>query len=217
MQNKLSQIIFVVILITNCCMINAQVDNEKLSKGLINISLFIINHDFGDQADLEKIDIIYSFALEYFENDYSEALLALTFACLPFQEMPLRLPVINVPINLGLPTIEKELFKKKLKNIPSHFLIHSPKSNFGDKDKVSHFFGNAFIKYNFEYFQFASFMGAFVELFEGTFKIDGAVDERDLYINKFGELFGKLLNENPEILPSRVLSLDALNYIIISR
>ena len=57
----------------------------------------------------------------------------------------------------------------------------------------------------------------FVEIFEGAFKIDGAVDHRDLYINKFGELFGIALKENPKILPSRILSLSALNYIIISR
>ncbi|MBZ0183738.1 MAG: hypothetical protein K8F60_14860 [Melioribacteraceae bacterium] len=192
-------------------------DNDKLANGFTDISLFIIKNDFVEMNDLIVIDTIYSFALSYFNNDHSEALLALTFACLPFSKMPLRFPIFNIPIDLQLPTIQPDLFQKKVDKLPSHFLIDSPKSKFGDKDKISHFFGNAFIKYNFAFFNFASFMGAFVEIFEGAFKIDGAVDHRDLYINKFGELFGIALKENPKILPSRILSLSALNYIIISR
>lgn len=216
MQNKLYKLIFI-FFIFFCGNSFAQVDNDKLANGFTDISLFIIKNDFVEMNDLIVIDTIYSFALSYFNNDHSEALLALTFACLPFSKMPLRFPIFNIPIDLQLPTIQPDLFQKKVDKLPSHFLIDSPKSKFGDKDKISHFFGNAFIKYNFAFFNFASFMGAFVEIFEGAFKIDGAVDHRDLYINKFGELFGIALKENPKILPSRILSLSALNYIIISR
>lgn len=217
MQNKLYKYIFISLVIASTLPVKSQVDNKRLRQGVVDISFYIIQHNFNQTSDLEKIDSIYSFAVEYFDKDYSEALLALTFACLPFQEMPLKLPIFDLPLNLQLPTIQNDLFKKRLDKLPSHFLIESPNGKFGDKDKLSHFFGNAFIKYNFAYVQFASFMGAFVELFEGSFKIAGAVDQRDLYINRFGELFGKSLNENLEMLPSRILSLNALNYLIITR
>lgn len=217
MQNKFYKIIFINLLFLFSITVNGQVDNGKLHRGFIDISLFIIKSDFSGLNDLQKLDSIYNYSIRYFENDYSEALLALTFAALPFQEMPLKIPIFDFPLNLRLPTIQDDLFKEKVEKLPSKLFINSPRNNFGDKDKISHFFGNAFIKYNFGHFQFASFMGAFVELFEGSFKIAGAVDLRDLYVNKLGELFGSALNENPNILPSSVLSLDALNYLIIAR
>ncbi|MCK7528323.1 MAG: hypothetical protein MZV64_67510 [Ignavibacteriales bacterium] len=48
-------------------------------------------------------------------------------------------------------------------------------------------------------------IGYFVEAFEEDFKVQSAVDLRDLDVNEYGRLFGKLLEENKNLLPSQII------------
>jgi hypothetical protein len=188
---------------------SAAQSKPSFKNGVIYLSKFISSDYFislkNNSNDLDLVDTLYLRSVKYYESDYSEAMLALTFACLPYNEMHLKLPIFPVTLTLHLPTVSNPLFDIKTKNLPSQLFFDTPKNNFGDKDKLSHFFGNAFIECNFSFFNLSKFLGIFVERFEETFKVQGAMDKRDLYVNDLGAEFGKGLKGNNRLLPSEIL------------
>jgi len=179
----------------------------SLKKGIAYLSKFISTEYFASlkktSSDLALVDTLYLRAAKFYEGDTSEALLALTFACLPYKEVNIRIPLISVTLQVPLPAVQDPLFSKKTKNLPSRLLPDSPEGEFGDKDKLSHFFGNAFIEYNFPVFNISKFLGIFVEKFEETFYVQGAMDLRDMLVNRMGARFGKELRTVKTLLPSR--------------
>lgn len=199
---KLKIIFFISILTLFTICSNAQ----SLSDAVYYLSGFAASDYFKslkkNNSDLDLVDTLYLRALKYEDNDYSEALLAMAFATLPFNRMPLHVPVFGWRVDLRLPSVDDSLFNKKKANLPSKVYFDSPKTKFGDKDKVAHFFGNAFLSYNISFFNLSKFMGIFVELFESSFEVGGGLDNRDLITNHLGELFGKGLNKNNKLLPS---------------
>lgn len=138
-------------------------------------------------------------------------MLALTFACLPYKVMNVKLPILPITLAIHLPAVSSPLFDIKTKNLPSKLFFDTPENGFGDKDKLSHFFGNAFIEFNIPFFNLSKFLGIFVEKFEETFYVEGAMDKRDLYVNALGAKFGKSLRENSAILPSEFINKYAYN------
>lgn len=209
--------IFVIIIVLLPQMILAQSD-KSLSDAVYHLSEFIASDEFlklkENNTDLDLIDTIYTRALKYHNGDISETLLTLTFATLPFNKMPVRLPLLG-KVNLHLPSVNKKLFREKVKNLPSKIYFDSPESDFGDKDKVAHFFGNSFLGYNEGFFNLSKFMGIFVELFEASFEVGGGLDRRDILTNNLGELFGKELNKNKKLMPSDIMKLYYLFYTTI--
>ncbi len=197
---------------------NKAQSNKSLSDAVYYISEFVASEKFlklkENHGDLELIDTIYTRALQYHNGDISEALLTLTFATLPFNKMPVHLPLLGT-LDLHLPSVDENLFKKKIKNLPSAIYFDSPVSDFGDKDKVAHFFGNAFLGYNEGFFNLSKFMGIFVELFEASFEVGGGLDRRDILTNHLGEMFGKELNKNAGLMPSQIMKLYFLFYTTI--
>ena len=59
-------------------------------------------------------------------------------------------------------------------------------------------------------------IGYFVEAFEESFKVQSSVDIRDLDVNDFGRLFGTLLKENKELLPSQIFLLRSLRFLRVT-
>ena len=104
-------------------------NNQHLSDAVYDISSYIVSENFiqlkENKTSLELIDSIYLHAKNYYRNDISETLLALSFATLSFREMPLSLP-FGIKVKLSLPTTDLTLFEKKIKNLPSGFLLDSP-------------------------------------------------------------------------------------------
>lgn len=196
------------------------VNNVNLSQvnsfedGVFYLSNIIAENRFNDKStdDLATIDSLYSTAITIYEGDISEALLALTFATLPFNKMPVKFPFTNIRLNLRLPSVDEESFLLRRKYLPSKIYFDSSNNNFGDKDKVSHFFGNAFLAYNVSFINLSKFLGMFVEMFEASFKVSSGIDFRDLQTNHLGELFGSSLLENPSINPSDFFKLYSLFY-----
>ncbi|MEW6652321.1 MAG: hypothetical protein AB1394_02515 [Bacteroidota bacterium] len=183
--------------------------------GLFFLSNFIASEEFSKlketTSDLEQADIIYAKAVSFFKGNISEALLCLTFSCLPFNKIDFKTPlgILKIP----LPSPPNELFNKRLKNLPKNLFISSPKTDFGDKDKLSHFFGNAFLHYNISVFNFSKFMGIFVEKTEENFFVNGGFDRRDIIANHLGELFAEMLKLNPGANPSKALLAYQLLYL----
>jgi hypothetical protein len=178
------------------------------------LSRFIASDYFSELSntidELALIDTIYMHALNQMEFDHSEALLLLTFATLPFNEFPFEIPLINIQFGIPLPSASDSVFYSKRENLPKNIFFDSPKTNFGDKDKIAHFFGNAFLAYNIGFFNLSKFLGILVELIEEAYSTGGSVDFRDITVNYLGELFGRLLNENENLFPSDVLKIYSI-------
>ncbi len=194
----------------------ATAQTDKFDSSVYAINDYVTSSRFYkirlEQGELAAIDSVYLFALKFFNEDFSETLLSLTFSLLPFNKMNLSLP-FRQTLTLRLPSVETPLYKKRLESLPRGFLADSPIKPNSDTDKLAHFFGNAFLGYNLNLFNIAEFLGIFVESFEMTFKIDGAFDERDLKVNKLGYFFGETLRENKNVLPSEFFIFYSLTFI----
>jgi len=192
---------------------------SEISKAVNYLSEFIASEKFvklkEDNSDLALVDTIYLRAINYYQNDYAEALLALTFTTIPYREVPIIIPLINVKLYYPLISTDEKTFGRKNANLPSRFFYDSPKNQYGDKDKLAHFFGNAYIGYAESILDLADVFGYFVEAFEEDFKAQSKIDFRDIEVNWYGVLFGNLLEENKNILPSEVLIIRSFRYNIL--
>ena len=104
-----------------------------------------------------------------------------------------------------LVSVSDSIFNLKNKHLPKYIFGDTPQNDFGDKDKLSHFFGSAFISYSSNIFDFGNLIGYFVEVFEENFRVQSTIDKRDMMTNTLGNLFGKMLKDNKNILPSQIL------------
>jgi hypothetical protein len=218
-MNKSHHILFVFLIFTSLSLLHAtdpETDkpNSELYHSIEVLSNFIGSEYFAElkykHDDLALIDTIYLRSLYQMQYDHSEALLLLTFVTLPFNEFPFELPLINVQFGIPLPSASDSVFYIKTNNLPKQFFFDSPKTYFGDKDKMAHFFGNAFLSNNVGFFNLSKFLGILVELIEDAFSVGGYIDLRDMRINHLGELFGDLLNANENLLPSDVLKIYSI-------
>ena len=193
---------------------------SDLSKGVNYLSDFIASYYFtnlkNECTDLNLVDSIYTRAIEFYNYDYQEALLALTFTTIPFRRVPLVIPLIKARIYYPLISANDSIAALKNKNLPGQLFYDSPKNDFGDKDKLAHFFGNGFIGYSEIILDLADVFGYFVETFEEDFKVDSKIDYRDMDVNWYGVLFGNMLEINKKVLPSQIMIIRSLRYFTIT-
>lgn len=189
---------------------------SNLSRAVNSITEYIASEQFVEvrniSGDLASVDSIYLKALEINNNDYSETLLSLMFATVPYREVPIKLPLFNIIINYPLISADENIFNKKNENLPRYFFIDTPENDYGDLDKLAHFFGSAFLSYESNIFDLGELIGYFVEAFEESFNVQSNIDYRDINVNYYGRLFGKLLKKDKTILPSQILLFRSLNF-----
>ncbi len=190
---------------------------SRLSNSVNYLSEFIASDYFNNLShkvnDLSLVDTLYRRAVEYRKGDYSEALLSLTLAVVPYKKVPIQLPLIRTLIQYPLTSANDSVFLLKNKNLPKNLFFDTPDNNFGDKDKLAHFFGSAFLAYNSSIFDLGDLIGYFVEVFEEEFKVQSVIDNRDMMTNKLGYIFGTFLKSDKSILPSDAFLLRTLFYI----
>lgn len=193
---------------------------SSLSKSVNSITKYIASERFkvikSKSGDLVSTDSIYQFALQTCNNNYGDALLSLMLATVPYREVPIQLPIINVILYYPLVSADEVTFLKKNDQLPSQLFYDSPNNDYGDKDKLAHFFGSAFLSYESNVFDLGKLIGYFVEAFEESFKVQSTVDLRDLDVNSYGRLFGEALKKNEQILPSQILLLRSIRYLRIT-
>ncbi len=199
--------------------INTNAQQSKLSKAVNSISEYIASENYiqlmKEYGDLIAVDSIYKFALKTNDYDYSETLLSLMFATVPYRVVPIQTPLLKVKLNYPLISADEEIFNKKNNNLPRYLFIDSPQNDYGDMDKLAHFFGSAFLSYQSGFIDLAELIGYFVEAFEESFKVQNEIDYRDIDVNYYGRLFGKLLKNDNTILPSQVILLRSLKFFSI--
>ena len=130
--------------------ITAQV--TKLGASVDYLSRYIASKEFAELKikinDYRQMDLIYEKALEESDGDISNALFTLTFTAIPYDYIPVVSPVFKILINVPLPHSVDSIFNLKNKNLPKNLFYDTPQNEFGDKDKLAHFFGSAYLSYS---------------------------------------------------------------------
>ncbi|MDP2365179.1 MAG: hypothetical protein Q8M94_15605 [Ignavibacteria bacterium] len=193
---------------------------SNLSKAVNHISEYIASEKFiqlkNQIGDIAAADSIFFEATKVTDGNISEALLALMFATVPYREVPIQIPLIKSIVLYPLTSADEETFLRKNENLPRYLFFDSPQNDYGDKDKLAHFFGSAFLSYESNIFDMGKLIGYFVEAFEESFKVQSNIDLRDLDVNDYGRLFGNLLKENKDLLPSQIFLLRSLRFFRIT-
>jgi hypothetical protein len=171
----------------------------------MEIKSFIRSETFseirGQFGDLKSVDAIFIRAMKLSRNNTAIALLISTLACFDHRLVGLKVPIFALFLPL---TNEDEIdFNLRVRNLPKLLYQDSPQDKFGDRDKLQHFFGSAFVAYAFESSDPAEQLSRLIEEGEEAIIIDGALDERDLRANRNGQDFGLALLENKFVLPSK--------------
>lgn len=155
-------------------------------------------------GDVAAVDLIFQKGKELTRGNVGISLLICAIATLDHYTLGIKIPLINLYIPLTNET--KEDYRKRTANLPTHFYSNSPKYPYGDKDKLQHIFGSAFLIYVFESESLAERYSLFVEKIEDRYIKDGNYDVRDMEANKDGQKFGWLLIKNEYAKPSNILS-----------
>lgn len=196
---------------------NAFSQQSNLSKAVNYLSEFIGSNYFKNlqltNNDLALTDTIYLRALKYDNNNYQEALFDLTFAVIPYNKVRVEIPLLDAIVVYSLPSASENIYLMKNKNLPRQFFFDTPQNSYGDKDKLAHFFGSAFITYSSNCFDLGNLIGYFIEVFEQDFEVQNFIDPRDLQTNRLGNIFGAILKFNKKIIPSDVMLIRSLIYL----
>ncbi len=210
---RLSKVILLIIFSS----VTLLTQQSRLSKSVNYLSDFIASDYFKELGsglnDLSLTDTLFRRAVDIRNKDYSEALLSLTLAVVPYKKVPIRLPLIKTVIQYPLTSANDSIFLLKNKNLPRNLYFDTPGNKFGDKDKLAHFFGSAFLAYNSSIFDLGDLIGYFVEVFEEEFKVQSVIDNRDMMTNKLGYIFGTFLKKDKSVLPSDAFLLRTLYYV----
>jgi hypothetical protein len=176
-------------------------DGDQL-KGFIRSDEF--KHLRSVVGDRGAMDAIYVRALRLTGGNAAIALLISSIGCFDHEIIGLRVPVLSIFFPLTGESMAD--FDLRVRNLPTKLYDDSPPTAGGDRDKLQHFFGSAFLSYIFESRQSANRIGDFIETGEDAIIIDGTLDERDQRANRQGQEFGLALLTNPHQLPSSFLT-----------
>ncbi|MEO8168103.1 MAG: hypothetical protein ABI623_07650 [bacterium] len=154
----------------------------------------------GQYGDLYSVDAIFDEAMRLTWNNAYEALLISLVATMEHRRFGVRLPVFGPLLWVPLTSEFEDEFKSRVQSLPSKLYKDTPRS--GDRDKLQHFFGSAFLTYISESREVAQRIGEFIEWGEDAVIVGGVLDERDFRANRQGQEFGLRLLDDKSTLPS---------------
>jgi hypothetical protein len=157
-------------------------------------------------GDASVVDAFFAKALALSWNNTYEALLISFIATMDHRNFGVRLPIMGPLIWVPLTSEFPEDFDSRVAALPGNLYPDSPGGHGGDRDKLQHFFGSAFLSHVCESAEPAGRMGELIEAGEELFVVDGALDERDRRANEQGQSFGLGLLRDKSLRPSRFLS-----------
>jgi hypothetical protein len=155
-------------------------------------------------GDVRAMDYIFLKALKISDHSVPRALFLSMMGCLDHRNLDVKVPLIGV-VDIPLSLEEDSIFKSRYSNLPSRLYDDTPPE--GDRDKLQHFFGSAYIAFASESRELARTSGDLVEWGEAKFVVGGVDDPRDRRSNKQGERFGHDLLVVKNLLPSDYLNL----------
>jgi len=158
------------------------------------------------EGDRKAADAIFVRAMTLTRNNTSAALLIATVATLDHYVVGVKIPLLN--FFLPLSNESREDFAARVLNLPGRLYSDSPADGpagpgrGGDRDKLQHFFGSAYVAFTFESQGAADRVGDFIEIGEDAMIVDGVLDNRDRRANWNGTQFGTALLSNNRRYPS---------------
>jgi hypothetical protein len=155
---------------------------------------------------IRAVDAIYQKALRVAEYHIARALFLSMVATMEHQQFNVRMPLVG-SMQMPLTFEDDSLFSARLKNLPARIYHDSKLDEHGDKDKLQHFFGSAYLAYASESPEFSRSTGAMIEWGEAQFIVGGVDDPRDHRANKQGTMFGRDLLSVKNLLPSDYLTI----------
>ena len=156
-------------------------------------------------GDVISVDAIFHEAMRLSWNNVYEALLISLLVSLEHRRVEFRVPLIGLVIPLPLTPEFEDEFNRRVECLPSKLFPDSPRTPFGDKDKLQHFFGSAFVTYVAESGEGADRLGTFVELGESRYVVGEVIDTRDIRTNRNGQQFGLALLADKQTRPSEFI------------
>jgi hypothetical protein len=183
----------------------------KLINDAIELKHYVRGGEFRwirrTRGDLAGVDAIFDRAMELSWGNVYEALLISFTASMDHRRFGVRIPVLGPILWVPLTSEFPDEFAERIRALPRNLYADTPPS--GDRDKLQHFFGSAFLTYLFESRAVAERVGAFVEWGEDKFIVDGVLDERDERANNQGQEFGLHLLRGGSLPPSRFMTVAA--------
>lgn len=168
---------------------------------------YIASDEFSRSSDslstAQRVDAIYLKAVMLTDGNVMEALFLCAVATLPYKTFPAVIPLVNFVITVPVSTESEGQFRRRLKNLPSGLFLDSHAR--GDQDKLTHFFGSAYLVCVLKAPLWTMSIGSCVEMLESIFKLEGSRDLRDEVANERGIAFGTELMQLRDVLPSKFL------------
>jgi hypothetical protein len=186
----------------------------KVTQDTYRLKEYMCGEDFAairaDNGDRAAVDAIYARALDLSWGNTGEALLLSMVATMDHRRVEITLPVVGLVIPIPLTGEFEDEFSERVKALPTLLYDDSPRSVGGDRDKLQHFFGSAFLVVATESEGGADELGQFVERGESRYVEGETVDQRDIRANQQGQRFGRAVLSGNEAKPSEFLrSLEA--------
>jgi hypothetical protein len=159
-----------------------------------------------DAGDLRAVDAIYVRAMELTGHNTAVSLLLATVATFDHYLVGVKIPLLALYLPLSNESYDD--YAARVRNLPGSLYADTPAGGRGDRDKLQHFFGSAFVSFAFESEGAANRVGDFIEFGEEVAIVDGVLDSRDKRANWHGRQFGSALLENNKRYPSEFLRSD---------
>ncbi|MGA2625046.1 MAG: hypothetical protein ABSF91_14400 [Bacteroidota bacterium] len=160
-------------------------------------------------GDARSVDAIYVRSMSLTNNNTALALLLASLATFDHRVIGLKVPLLR--ILLPLSDESEEDFSRRVNSLPSRLYQDTPHDASGDRDKLQHFFGSAFLAFITESRNPAERFGTFIEEGEDLFIVGGVNDERDMRANHQGQEFGLAVLNNNHHFPSEYLRIEVAN------
>ncbi len=144
------------------------------------------------------VDAIFALALRETDGDVTRALLAATAACFDHGAIRVKLGPLRIPVPL---TFESDSLAAATRaSLPAILFDDSPPE--GDRDKLQHFFGSAYIAWITRIAPASDAAGDLVEFMEPALIEGGTDDPRDLRADRAGRAFADAMRDAWYVAPS---------------
>jgi hypothetical protein len=178
------------------------IDTRHIRQYILDEQFQVLRNRCGD---MRTIDAIYLKSLKIADYNIARALFLSLMAVLEHRKVDVKMPIVS-PLKVPLTFEMDSIFSSRIKHLPTHVYSDSPIAPEGDRDKLQHFFGSAYLSYASESSGFTRTVGNLIEWGEAVFIVGGTDDPRDKRANKHGESFGRDLLVVTTLLPSDYLT-----------
>jgi hypothetical protein len=184
----------------------------KVIQDTFRIKEYVCGDEFAvlraAEGDCAAVDALYAEALDLSWGNTGEALLLCLVATMDHRRVDLTLPVLGFVLPIPLTGEFEAEFVERRNALPSRLYGDSPRTRAGDRDKLQHFFGSAYLVVLSESESSADDVGYFVERGESRFVPGETIDARDIRANRQGQRFGRAILTGLNARPSEFLRVE---------